>query len=105
MRSPLLLFVAVLFAGVLLFMHGYYEHRLRLLRRNTQVEYRFVPRTMYEDQFFGEKASDIFRSMFVEDSAALWSKRDQLVASSSTATDTPEAAAATVTSVPRPSAA
>jgi hypothetical protein len=60
--------MTVLFAGILLFMHGYYRHRLQLHTRATRVEYRFVPRTFYEDQFFGDRPSDLFRAMFQKES-------------------------------------
>ena len=59
-------FVVGLFVGVLLFMEGYYRKLLERARRETRVEYRFVPRTLYEEQFFGDTAtpSSVFRGMF-----------------------------------------
>lgn len=42
--------VLLLFVGMLMVVHGIYEERFQMLNENVRVEYRFVPRTYYEEQ-------------------------------------------------------
>jgi hypothetical protein len=65
----------LIFAGILLFMHGYYIQQLNEARTsNKRIEYRFVPRTFYEDQFFGETPTSLFKAMFQK--ASPWPGED-----------------------------
>jgi hypothetical protein len=71
MAAAAYLALVSIFGGVLLFMQGYYSLQLKDARENNKrVEYRFVPRTFYEDQFFGETPTSLFRDMF--QSASPW---------------------------------
>ena len=56
--------VLVLFVGMALVMHGIYEDKVRRLERNVRVEYRFVPRTLYEEQMASADLVGKFGSMF-----------------------------------------
>lgn len=47
MRALILL---MLFGGVALVIHSVYEEKLERARREVRVEYRFLPRTLYEEQ-------------------------------------------------------
>jgi hypothetical protein len=67
------LFVVILFFGILVFMHGYYEQRVQSAKTHKKIEYRFIPRTYYDDQFFGEKPSALFKDNFQKESP--WSER------------------------------
>jgi hypothetical protein len=40
----------LLFVGVLLIINGIYEQKYQSLKKNVRVEYRFIPRTYYEEQ-------------------------------------------------------
>lgn len=40
----------MLFVGVLLIINGIYEQKYQSLKKNVRVEYRFIPRTYYEEQ-------------------------------------------------------
>jgi hypothetical protein len=55
-----------LFVGLLLVLHGIYEEKLEAQKRNVKVEYRFVPRTFYEEQLMNAEnsLSDKFKNMF-----------------------------------------
>jgi hypothetical protein len=63
MRALLML---SLFLGMLLVVHGIYEEKLAAASRNVRVEYRFVPRTFYEEQLADAEGSlsDKFKTMF-----------------------------------------
>lgn len=58
--------ILALFVGMLLVVHGVYEEKLAAAQRNVRVEYRFVPRTFYEEQLMNAEGtlSDKFKSMF-----------------------------------------
>lgn len=38
------------FVGSLLIIIGIYEQKLAIAEKNTKVEYKFIPRTLYEEQ-------------------------------------------------------
>jgi hypothetical protein len=44
------LIVFVLFVGMFLVVSGVYEQRLEQARKEKKIEYRFIPRSMYEEQ-------------------------------------------------------
>lgn len=57
------LIVFMLFVGLFLCVSGVYEQRLKEAREEKRVEYRFIPRTMYEEQLSGgdgDGASTLF---------------------------------------------
>lgn len=47
--------VMLLMAGILLVVHAVYEEKARVARENPRIEYRFIPRDIYHDQFFTDK--------------------------------------------------
>ena len=56
-----------LFVGMFLVLHGIYEEKLEAVKRsNVRVEYRFIPRTYYEEQLMNAEGSlgHKFKSMF-----------------------------------------
>lgn len=61
-----LLFLS-LFLGFAMVMHGIYEEKYKRLERVKKVEYRFVPRTLYDEQL-AVASPDLllgkFRTMF-----------------------------------------
>lgn len=64
------LVVLLLFAGFALVMHAVHEERVRRLEREVRVEYRFIPRTLYEDQMAQADVAGRFKGMF--EAASPW---------------------------------
>lgn len=66
--------VLLLFVGMAMVIHGVYEERYEELKKNVRVEYRFLPRTLYEEQLGRDDPALTvkFKSMFQDDSP--WSK-------------------------------
>jgi hypothetical protein len=63
--------VLLLFCGMFMIVHGVYEQRLEQATAIQKVEYKFVPRTYYDEQLsmestFGSKLNGIF------DNASPW---------------------------------
>jgi hypothetical protein len=58
--------VLLLFIGMFLIVHGIYEEKLQAVKRSVKVEYRFIPRTYYEEQLMNAEGSlaTKFKSMF-----------------------------------------
>jgi hypothetical protein len=70
MKTIILLF---LFIGLLFVIHGIYEQKMTFIRDNTRVEYRFIPRTYYEEQLNkNPTVLSNFKNMFQND---LWIDR------------------------------
>ena len=42
--------VLLMFVGMALVIHGIYEEKFQNFQRHSRVEYRFIPRTMYDEQ-------------------------------------------------------
>jgi hypothetical protein len=53
--------------------HGVYDERFRALKDNVRVEYRFVPRTYYEEQMSNGDVGGTFKDMFEKGSP--WQER------------------------------
>ncbi len=66
--------VLILFVGMAMIIHGVYEEKYKELEKNVRVEYRFLPRTLYEEQLGNEdpNLTGKFSNMFQSDSP--WSK-------------------------------
>jgi hypothetical protein len=63
-----LIVVILLVAGIFLIMHGVYEERYQELRKHKQVEYRFIPRSYYDEQLFGSDFKDKMAGLNTDDS-------------------------------------
>lgn len=64
--------VLLLFIGMVLVMHGVYEERIASALKNVKIEYRFVPRTYYEEQLAGADLSPSIKTLFTAGSADPW---------------------------------
>ena len=63
------LFILMLFIASLFIIIGIYEQKLSIATSNTEIEYRFIPRTFYEEQMGeGAQVSDKFGSIFNKES-------------------------------------
>jgi hypothetical protein len=66
--------LVLLFLGVLLIIRGLYEDKYQSLKKNTKIEYRFIPRTYYEEQLNNDmNVSSNFKNMFNKE---LWVERN-----------------------------
>lgn len=50
MKNMQMFIVFLIFVGTVLIINGTYEEKLNQLKENKQVEYKFIPRTLYEEQ-------------------------------------------------------
>ena len=60
--------------GVILIIHSIYEQKYQALMDNTRVEYRFIPRTYYEEQLANNPVSATYKNMFDKESP--WFERN-----------------------------
>lgn len=68
-----ILIIFLLFVGLFLIMQGIYEEKLKTLEANKKVEYKFIPRTYYEEQLADSDLTNQVESMFNYDSP--WSTK------------------------------
>lgn len=63
------LIILLFFIAALCIIVGIYEQKLEIAEQNKQIEYRFIPRTLYEEQMgHGADVSDKFGTMFENES-------------------------------------
>ena len=68
MRQLILL---LMFAGLAIVIHSVYEDKFQRMQQQVKVEYRFLPRTLYEEQMEQTNVLGDFKKMFNRD--APWS--------------------------------
>lgn len=54
--------------GFILIINGIYEEKFKSLQDNVRIEYRFIPRTYYEEQLSNANVSSTFKNMFNKES-------------------------------------
>lgn len=65
------LVMLLLFVGLAMVMHGIYEEKLKRVENNVRVEYRFIPRTLYDEQIAnGDDVVGHFKGMFASGDVA-----------------------------------
>ena len=64
----------IFFLGLLIIIHSIYEQKFENLKANKRVEYRFVPKTYYEEQIGGMPVSSMFKNMFIKNS--VWQEQN-----------------------------
>ena len=65
MAVPRSLVYLVLFVGLALVMQGISDEKVARARRERRVEYRFIPRTLYEEQLGdADNVASKFKGMF-----------------------------------------
>lgn len=62
------LITLLLFAGIALIIHSVYEEKYQRIQKQVRVEYRFLPRTLYEEQMEQTGSLGKFNKMFKADS-------------------------------------
>ena len=63
----------VLFLGIICIMHGTYQQQLDHAKKQVKIEYRFVPRSLYDEQL--QQVPDVsrkFKGMFTDSRASPW---------------------------------
>jgi hypothetical protein len=55
------------FFGILLIVQGIYEERFLTLKNKYKIQYRFVPRSYYDEQIFSNQFASKFSNIFEED--------------------------------------
>jgi hypothetical protein len=56
------------FLGIFIIIHNIYEQKFQSLKKNVRVEYRFIPRTYYEEQISNSNISGLYKNMFNKES-------------------------------------
>lgn len=56
--------IFLLFVGMFMIMQGVYEEKLRISEQNKKTEYKFIPRTLYEEQLSDSTLSDQIESLY-----------------------------------------
>jgi hypothetical protein len=64
----------LLVVGVFMVMHGIYQQKYNALQENRRIEYRFLPRTYYEEQIANTDVASKFKTMFDKESP--WFERN-----------------------------
>ncbi len=59
---------------MIVIIHSIYEQKFNSLKDNIRIEYRFIPRTYYEQQLTDSTVSSNFKNMFEKDSP--WFERN-----------------------------
>lgn len=61
MKSVIFLF---LFIGIIMVIDGIYKDEIHKLKKRKQIEYRYVPRDMYEDMLYSQHTTPKYESIF-----------------------------------------
>jgi len=64
MRSIIFFMLVV---GMFMVMHGIYDEKYKALQNNRRIEYRFLPRTYYEEQIGNSDVTSKVKNMFNSD--------------------------------------
>ena len=54
--------------GIILIIHSIYDQKYKAIQNNVRVEYRFIPRTYYDEQLSSVPVSSMFKNMFDKES-------------------------------------
>tara|TARA_B110000305_G_C18930959_1_gene399546 strand:+ start:56 stop:301 length:246 start_codon:yes stop_codon:yes gene_type:complete len=73
-----LLILLTLFFGIILVIHGIYEEKIKTFKNKTKIEYRFIPRSYYDEQIFSNQFSSKFSNLFDEEQNK-WSANQRLI--------------------------
>lgn len=68
------LVVLLLFVGMFVMVHSVYDEKFRSLENSGRVEYRFIPRTFYEEQLSNTDVKGKMRNMF--EGSSPWMERN-----------------------------
>ena len=66
--------VLFLFVGIFMVTHGIYEQKLKSISEEKKVVYKFIPRTLYEEQLSNNSVMTKMSGLFTQDSP--WMKKN-----------------------------
>ena len=78
MRSIIIFFFCF---GIILIIHSIYDQKYKAIQNNVRVEYRFIPRTYYDEQLSSVPVSSMFKNIFDKESP--WFERNITIAKKS----------------------
>lgn len=52
------------FIGFFMIIHGIYEEKFERLRKDVKIQYKFIPRTQYDDLLFESQFKPKYQNMF-----------------------------------------
>lgn len=58
------LIILVLFIGIFMVTHGVYEQKLKSVTQKEKIVYKFIPRTLYEEQLGNNTVMSKLNDMF-----------------------------------------
>lgn len=64
--------VLILFLGMFMITHGIYEQKIKDAEKNKKIEYKFIPRSLYEEQMNNPAFNVTLGNMFDTDYADPW---------------------------------
>lgn len=67
--------------GIVLIIHSIYDQKYEVLKQNIRTEYKFIPRTYYEEQLASQPVSSMYKNMFDKESP--WFERTVTIPKSS----------------------
>lgn len=62
------LVILLVFSGMAIVLHSIYEEKLKRAEKQVKVEYRFLPRTLYEEQMANSDIIGQFKGLFDQSS-------------------------------------
>lgn len=58
------IFIALLLIGIIMVIDGTYREEIERLKRSKVVEYKYIPRSTYDDLFYGSSYQSTFDTVF-----------------------------------------
>lgn len=62
-----LFILLLLFSGIFIVIQGVYNDKLKMVKERVKVEYRFVPRSYYDEMLFDKQFSTMQENIFNND--------------------------------------
>ena len=66
--------ILIIFVGMFMITHGVYNQKITAAESKKQIEYKFIPRTYYEEQLAETNLADKMFGMFNKDSP--WTEKN-----------------------------
>jgi hypothetical protein len=59
-----LFILLLLFSGIIIVIQGLYNDKIKMIKERVKVEYRFVPRSYYDEMLFNKQFASITDDLF-----------------------------------------
>jgi hypothetical protein len=63
-----LFILLLLFSGIIIVIQGLYNDKIKMIKERVKVEYRFVPRSYYDEMLFNKQFASITDDIFTKNS-------------------------------------